>query len=328
MTKATCGDPEVARAMLKGGAESIADSRIENIKRMKKAGVDTNFMLLRTPMLSQVYDVVQHADVSLNTELAVIEGLDKVARERGKMHKIIIMLEMGELREGVNLGDARTFIETAKEFDNIEIYGIGINLACFTGVVPTEVKMNNFDEAVKELESQTGMEFSMVGGGNSANIPLLLEGYSNPQTNNLRIGEAILLGLETVNRQPIPNTRQDAFILETEIIEVNVKPSVPDGRVSQNAFGETPEFEDVGNMCRGILAVGRQDVSVDGLTPLDNNVSIVSSSSDHIVINLKNNNDLEVGGIVRFSMGYGALVHAFTSKYVSKEYIGGGNDSD
>ncbi len=320
VTKATCGDPKIARAMLKGGVESIADSRVANIKRMKEAGIETEFMLLRTPMLSQVDDVVLHADMSLNTELKVIEGLDCSAGEMGKIHKVVIMLEMGELREGVNLDDARTFIETAKEFENIEIHGIGINLACLTGVVPTRDKMNEFDELVKDLESATGVKFDMVGGGNSANIPLLLEGDSNPKINNLRIGEAILLGLETVNRQAIPDTHQDAFVLEAEIIEVNEKPSVPDGQVSQNAFGETPEFEDIGIMCRGILAIGRQDVMVDGLTPLNDNISIVSSSSDHIVINIKNNT-VQLGDTVKFHMGYGALVHAFTSKYVKKEYV-------
>lgn len=322
VTKATCGDPEVARAMLDGGVESIADSRIENIMRMQAANVDTHFMLLRTPMLSEVDEVVQHADMSLNTELKVIKELDVSARKMNNIHKVIIMLEMGELREGVNLRDSISFIESAMELENIEIFGVGINLACLTGVIPTEEKMIDFGELAKLLESRTGVTFQMVGGGNSANIPLLLKDISTPRINNLRIGEAILLGLETVNRCFIPGTYQDAFVLQAEIIEVNNKPSVPDGKISQNAFGETLEFEDKGIMRRGILALGRQDVIVESLRPLDNTISIESSSSDHIVVDLTNTR-YKLGDIISFLPGYGALVHAFTSKYVSKEYVGG-----
>ena len=37
VTKVTCGHPEVARAMLRGGVSSIADSRLENIQRLIEA---------------------------------------------------------------------------------------------------------------------------------------------------------------------------------------------------------------------------------------------------------------------------------------------------
>ena len=38
VTKVTCGHPEVAKAMLRGGVASIADSRLENIQRMRIGG--------------------------------------------------------------------------------------------------------------------------------------------------------------------------------------------------------------------------------------------------------------------------------------------------
>jgi predicted amino acid racemase len=161
----------------------------------------------------------------------------------------------------------------------------------------------------------------MVSGGNSANIPLLFKKRKKSKVNNLRVGEGILLGLETVFRLPIPKTHQDAFTLEAEIIELKKKASVPDGMVSQNAFGETPQFEDVGEIMRGILGIGRQDVLVDGLSPLDNGVEILGASSDHIILHLNNNNH-KVGSTVKFGLNYGALVRAFTSDYVHKKYVG------
>jgi predicted amino acid racemase len=186
--------------------------------------------------------------------------------------------------------------------------------------VPTVEKLQQFSNIVIELEAKFGIKFKLVSGGNSANIPLLID-YGKPtRINNLRIGEGILLGLETVNRTPIPNTFQDAFILEAEIIELNEKPSIPRGEISQNAFGETPNFEDKGKIRRGILAVGRQDVIVEGLRPFDDNISILGSSSDHIIFQVSSDG-YQVGEIIKFQMDYGGLLHLFTSQYVNKEYI-------
>ncbi|MEA3457927.1 MAG: alanine/ornithine racemase family PLP-dependent enzyme [Candidatus Thermoplasmatota archaeon] len=321
VTKATCGDFKVARAILAGGAVSIADSRIENIQNLEKSGVKTDFMLLRTPMLSEIKSVVEHVDVSLNSELEVISRLSDEAMKKNNTHQIVLMVEMGDLREGVNRNKVADAIEEILGFDGVELYGIGMNLACFGGVVPTDEKINKFDKLVNDIENKFKISFKMVSGGNSANIPLLFKNPRKSRISNLRIGEGILLGLETVNRTPIPNTYQDAFVLESEIIELKEKPSLPDGEISQNAFGETPVFEDRGIITRGIVAIGKQDVIVKDLTPIDPNISILGSSSDHILLHIKNPKYV-VGDVVQFSMKYGALVHLFTSKYVKKVYVG------
>ena len=320
VTKAACGDPEVARAMLRGGVVGLADSRIENIRRMRDAGIESSFMLLRTPMLSDVGSVVEHADISLNSEMKVIRALSKAAERIGKKHSVVLMAEMGDLREGMTVGELWKAVVEVMELPGLELTGLGTNLACFGGVVPTEEKMHGFGLLVRRLEKEHSMEFDIVSGGNSANIPLLLSGADHGRTNNLRIGEGILLGLETVNRTPIPGTFQDAFMLEAELIEVKEKPSVPDGEISQNAFGETPVFEDRGKIIRGIAAIGRQDVIVEGPRPLDGNVSILGSSSDHVILHLEDPR-YRVGSIVSFMPTYGALVAIFTSRYVGKMYM-------
>jgi predicted amino acid racemase len=319
VTKATCGDPNVARAMLKGGSTSIGDSRIDNIRKMKEAGVETEFVLLRTPMSTEAEEVVTWADISLNSELVIIQRLSEVARKIGKQHRIILMVEMGELREGLNKDEVEGVVRQALEMEGIEVHGIGMNLACLSGVVPTTEKMEEFEFLVTDLENRLGTFFPVVGGGNTANLPMMKK-PRKCRTNNLRVGEGILLGVETVNRTPIKRLYQDAFILETEIIEFKDKPSKPDGETSQNAFGETPEFKDRGIITRGIVAIGRQDVIVEGLTPLDSNVHIINSSSDHIVLEL-NRNWYGVGDVVKFMVNYGALVHLSTSPFVNTIHV-------
>jgi predicted amino acid racemase len=320
VTKCCCGAYQVANAMLNGGAVSIADSRIKNLKQLKEAGIRTNLMLLRTPMLSEVNQVVRYANISLNSEISVIEQLSLEAEKIDEIHKIVIMVEMGDLREGVPQDQLENFIEQAMNFKGIQLFGLGMNLACYGGIVPTPEKIQEFSEIVSDIEEKYNLEFRIISGGNSANIPLLLDNGEPTRINNLRIGEGILLGLETVNRNPIPNTFQDAFILEAEIIEYNEKPSIPDGTISQNAFGEKPRFEDEGIMIRGIIALGRQDVKIDGLKPMDINLKILGSSSDHIIFQ-SGSNEYKVGDIVKFQMDYGALLSVYTSHYVDKIYL-------
>lgn len=316
--KATCGDPKIAEVMLKGGVTSIGDSRIDNIAKLKQAGINAEMVLLRTPMLSEVKKVIAYADISLNSELTVMSRLSEEAIKKDVIHRIILMVEMGELREGVAREELYSTIDKVLTYKGIELFGVGMNLACLTGVIPTKAKINEFDSVVREIEDKLGIELEMIGGGNSANIPLLLDGHPESKINNLRIGEGILLGLETVHRTSIPDTYQDAFILEAEIIELKEKPSVPDGEISQNAFGESKTFENIGTIKRGILGIGRQDVLVGGLKPVGG-FKILESSSDHIVgHNMLSN--AKVGDILQFIPNYGALVSLFTSDYVCKEY--------
>ena len=61
-------------------------------------------------------------------------------------------------------------------------------------------------------------------------------------------------------------------------------------------------------MIRGILAIGRQDVNPDGLTPLDPDVEIIGASSDHLIVNLTNCKKYKVGDTLRFIPDYGALL--------------------
>jgi ornithine racemase len=306
--------------MIKGGVSSVADSRVENLKNLKNAGIQKKLMLLRTPMISEIKDVVEYADISLQSELKVIQKLSEESINHGEKHKIILMVEMGDLREGMNPSELDEKIEQIQSLQGIKIQGIGMNLACFGGVAPTNEKIKEFNKIITETEEKHNIKFEIVSGGNSANIPSLIEKIDQGRINNLRIGEGILLGLETVNRSAIPGCFQDTFFVEAEIIELKKKRSKPYGMVTQNAFGETPEFKDRGEIIRGIVALGKQDVIVEDLKPYDENIDILGSSSDHIIVEIKNNN-YNIGDKIKFGMKYGALVHLCTSKYVKKKYI-------
>ncbi|SIS65073.1 alanine/ornithine racemase family PLP-dependent enzyme [Salimicrobium flavidum] len=318
VTKTVCGAPEIARVLLEQGIPMLADSKLANLKRMREAGIKANFVYLRSPALSEIDLVIKYADISINTELAVVTKLSEAAVANNMVQNIIVMVEMGDLREGVMPDDLDCFIKETLTLKGIEIVGIGVNFACFGGVKPDNQKMDYLSLLASMIETKFTLPLSIVSGGNSANYEWFMGAENVGKVNNLRLGESIYLGRETLNRKAIPELYTDAFTLVAEVIESKVKPSMPYGERGQNAFGEVPEFQDRGLMNRVIVGVGNQDVLVAGLIPLLD-IEILGSSSDHTVMNAKDSN-LKVGDEVTFNLNYGALLTLMTSPFVHKKY--------
>jgi len=319
VSKAVLGEPSVIKAMVQGGVRFIADSRIENIEKMKAAGISTQFVLLRTP-LSQAESVVRSADISLNTEIDTLKKLSYYAKAGNKNHQVIVMVELGDLREGVLPVDLPEFIRQTISLSHIKIVGIGCNLACYGGVKPSDKNMHNLSELFDIIEKEFHLGLIIISGGNSANYEWYKSTKDVGNINNLRLGESILLGLETLNRKTIPGLHTGAFQLVAEVIESKKKPSLPFGESGQDAFGGTNRFSDRGIRQRVIVALGRQDILISGLKPLQE-LLILGASSDHIIIDSENCN-LKVGDEVSFSLDYGALLAAMTSPFISKHFIG------
>lgn len=318
VSKAVLGEPSIVKAMIQGGVRFIADSRIENIQKMKNAGVSAQFVLLRTP-LSQAESVVISTDISLNTEIETLKKLSYYAKAHNKNHHVIVMVELGDLREGILPCDLSQFIRKTLSLSHIKIVGIGCNLACYAGVKPDSKNMHELSMLVDIIKKEFKIRLEIVSGGNSANYEWYKSVQDVGKINNLRIGESILLGCETVSRKTIPDLHTRAFQLFAEVIESKKKPSLPIGEISQDAFGQNHNFQDRGIRQRAIIALGRQDILVSGLKSI-NKIEILGSSSDHIILDSENHN-LQVGDEVSFNLDYGCLLSAMTSPYIKKQFI-------
>ena len=317
VTKAVLGEPSIAKAMIQGGIKFIADSRIENIQKMKSAGILTQFVLLRTP-LSQAESIVKNADISLNTEIETLKKLSYHAKGQNKIHQVIIMVELGDLREGILPCDLPQLVRKTLSLPHIKIIGIGCNLACYGGIKPDDKNMRELSELVDLIEKEFQIDLEIISGGNSANFEWFKSSQDVGRVNNLRLGESILLGCETVGRKVIPGLHTGAFQLIAEVIESKRKTSVPLGEICQDAFGNVPGFLDRGDHQRVIIALGRQDVQVSNLKS-NNKLKMIGSSSDHIILDGENHN-LEVGDEVSFSLDYGGLLATMTSPFVTKQF--------
>jgi len=321
VTKATLGSPEVARQLLDSGVSAIGESRIENIEAMRRAGLAATMVLIRSPMLSQADRVVASADVSLNTEPAVIERLSAAAGERGLTHGIVVMVELGDLREGILPDDLEAIVRDTLRLPHIEVRGIGANLACQSGVGPDDRNMAELSALAASLETTFDLKLAVVSGGNSASLDWAL-GCSDPgRVNDLRLGESILLGREPLRRCPIDGLCLDAFTLVAEVIESKIKPTLAWGEINETAFGPRTPEPDRGSTARAILALGRQDVDPDGLTA-PSGIRILGASSDHLVVDAGSALPA-VGTETRFQLNYGALLAAMTSPFVTKVFRSG-----
>ena len=320
VTKVTCGMPQVAGAMIRAGVTQIGESRLENIHRLRAGGMNRPVMLLRIPPLSGAEEIVRSVDVSLNSELSVIRRLSETAESIGTVHRIILMVDLGDLREGIWPGDLLPAVREVRELPGVRIEGIGTNLTCYGGVIPSRANLQQLVDYARRIEDTFDFRIETISGGNSSTLPLLARGELPAGINNLRIGEAILLGRETVGRTVWPGTSGDAFVLRAELIELKRKPSGPIGETGEDAFGGRPVFADRGVILRGILNIGREDVDVGGLTTVDPDLSILGASSDHLIVDMTGLTQApELGDEVCFVPNYSALLACMTSAYVAKE---------
>ena len=318
VTKVVCAHPPIAEALAEAGAPMLADARALNLARLPK-GLPRLSLRLTDPLLAE--ETVRESDYSLQSGMAAILALGQAAEKLRKRHRVILMIDLGDLREGLFHRDFDRILATAravKEQPWLELAGTGTNLTCFGGILPDEKNLGVLLDITRRLRKALGLPIPIVSGGNSSSLHLLFEGRLPGGVNHLRIGEGLLLGMDTAVGKPFPQLHQDAFTLKARLIEVEDKPSKPEGQSGPNAFGEFVSFPDLGPMRRGILAVGRQDTNAEGLTPRDNRIKIIGASSDHLIADLSLAPEYKVGDVLAFTPDYGALLKAYTSPYVGR----------
>lgn len=320
VTKGICAYPDIIRVLIDEGVSEIADSRIENIKVIKEVAASCKTLLLRLPSIYEVPEVIEHADISLVSETETLLKLQESAKAVGVKHSIILMIELGDLREGILPDDVLAMGRFILQQDHLQWLGIGTNLACYSGVLPTREKMERLVEMKRNIANELEHDLMVVSGGNSSTLSLMLEHDLPKGINQLRLGESLLLGNDTASGRPILGMHSDVFKLEAEVIEVKVKSSMPQGKQGKNAFGHSVVLEDLGQHSRAIVAIGRQDVVIEDIEPIDERIRILGGSSDHMILDVQEV-DIKVGDIVAFSIRYSSLLQAMTSPYIRKEKL-------
>ena len=324
--KLLCGNKKYLEYVLSLGDEQVCDARLSNLKIIKALKPSVETIYIKPPPKRTIANVVKYSDVSLNSELTTIKWLSDEAKKQHKTHRIIIMIELGDLREGIMGDHLIEFYEKVFRLPSIKVVGIGANLNCLSGVMPSKDKFIQLCLYEQLIEAKFQQKIDGVSGGSSVMIPLLLQKVVPQGINHFRVGETLFFGNNLFTGNTITGMKDDVFLLHTEIIEIAEKPMTPYGDIELNPSGDEIEIdtEDFSRtQKRGILDIGLLDISkVDFLIPVDKRISFIGASSDMLIINIsKTNEKYKVGDIVSFKMKYMGALRVMNSKYIDKRFL-------
>ncbi|MFI4630039.1 alanine/ornithine racemase family PLP-dependent enzyme [Klebsiella quasipneumoniae subsp. similipneumoniae] len=327
------GCVETAQAVVDGGINVIAESRTYNLKKIRETGCTT--CLLRSPCLSEIEEVVTYADISLNSEPVVIQALSEEAVRQGKIHQVLLMVDMGDLREGIWFSEYGHILETIKlikSLPGLALYGMGTNFNCYGTVLPTTKNGKDFLSLVKRVEVDAELTVRRLSAGNCTSYHLVDKGLWPQGLNHLRIGGLHEFGIEYVEMKYLDKFHHsskdvalacsDMYLLHAEIIELNSKPTAPVGELGVDAFLQPKSFIDRGVRKRALLAFGRQDVPAENCVPQDNAITVLGQTSDHTLVDIEDTKQsLKVGDIISFELDYTGLLMACQTKGVQLRFI-------
>lgn len=325
VSKLLCGNEKYLKEIINLGATEICDSRISNLEKIKKLSPEVQTVYIKPPAKRSIERLVKYADASFNTEYETIKWISDEAVRQNKLHKVIIMIELGDLREGIMGDHLMDFYASVFELPNIKVTGIGANLNCLYGVMPSEDKLIQLSLYEQLIEAKFNQKIPWVTGGTSVVIPLLFKKQIPEGINHFRVGEMLFFGLNLFTQEVEPEMEGDVFKLFAEIIEITEKPKVPIGFLDANPSGETFEIneEDYGKTSyRAILDIGLLDVSEDFLIPDDASIEITGASSDMLIVDLgDSSHKYKVGDLISFRLKYMGALGLFNSDYIEKRVV-------
>lgn len=320
------GQPDIIRAQAQAGISTWASVSLHHLQLVRELDLPTppRTLALRIPMPSELDELVRAADISLNSEPMTLKLLDQAAAAHGCRHSVILMRDLGDLREGVFAAEdfhhLAVFVE--RELPHLHLLGVGANLSCYGSVIPTADNLGELVRNAREIEASIGRSLEVVSGGATSSLPLLARGQLPAGVNMLRVGEGLVVPCDLLDywQCPIPGLRNDTLILRGEVIEANVKPTYPQGELGRDALGMVRQYQDRGCRRRILAAMG---VAVFGdgskLIPLDPGLRVLGESSDHLILDAEESQrDYRPGDIVSFELHYKAMLFAMASPQVEK----------
>lgn len=325
VTKILCGNKDYLSELLSMGISQYSDSRISNLKTIKSIDNNAQTIYIKPPAKGVIKDVIKYADISMNTDFRTIKMLSEEAQKQNVTHKIIIMIDLGELREGVMREDFVDFYSRVFQMKNIEIIGLGTNLSCLYGILPNNDKLIQLSLYKQLVEAKFDVHMPFISGGSSVTIPLVSQGLIPKGINHFRVGETLFMGTDVYNNQQFENMENDIFKLYAEVIELYEKPLIPSGELGKNLEGDTMSFDEHNygkTTIRAIIDIGLLDIDMKHLDPVDTDIKYAGATSDMVVLDLgENPKNYKVGDLIEFTMDYMGIVRIMNSKYIEKRTV-------
>ncbi len=311
--------PDIIQEFLKGGIAKIGISRFE-IARQAFIHFGVKPMCITLPSIHQTKEVINLFSSSLNSEIETIKALGQTAKERSLTHDIILMVDVGDLREGIMPENICKIVEEILNIKNsgLKINGIGSNWGCCSGLLPDKDNLMILPSLADDIESRFGIEIETVSVGGSILLEWMKHNELPEKMNQIRIGEAIILGnIPTINRID-KDLYQDVFMIKSELLEVKEKPSFPKGETGFNAFGKKLSLKNKGIRKRAIVNFGAVDTNPAEINSVHDNVDIITFNTDYTVIDVSDcQTKFKAGDSMLFSLNYNSLTHSLMSPFTT-----------
>jgi ornithine racemase len=326
VTKLLCGNKKYLQEVLDLNPKQVCDSRIHNLKVIKELKPDVETVYIKPPAQTVIKSLVKYADISFNTEYETIKKISKEALAQHKVHKIIVMVELGDLREGILGDDLVGFYSKIFRLKGINVIGLGANLNCLHGVMPSEDKLIQLCMYKQILELKFNKKLPYVSGGTTVTLPLLLKSKKFPlEVNHFRVGEALFFGADLFEEKTIKGMYPFTFELEAQVIEVSEKPSEPFGDMKANPMGvkyKKNENSKKKKSHRAIIDIGVLDVQPQFLIPKNKKLKFIGASSDMLVVDISDSkHKYPIGSTMKFQLKYMGALSLLNSRYIDKEVV-------
>ena len=295
-------DSQIAERVLSGGFHGLADSRLENLKLLRGCFPKAELTLLRQPQRGDCALAVTVCDRICVSSPHVLPWIEEKACRQGRDIGVFVIAECGDGRDGVVAENLPDFCQLVEKSEHLRLAGVLGNMGCEGGFSPGPARYRHFLGAVENCR-QAGIRLESVSCGNSASILDMIDGSFPESINEVRFGEALLLGRETTEGQTIAGGETDAFKFQAEVLEV-----------ADKSVKGKPER-------RAVVALGRADIGHGELAPVRHDEQeVVLVSSDHLVL-IDRGRSLAPGNIVEFVPTYFALLGGMISAGVEKAFI-------
>ena len=302
ITKVSDGLAELNKAYINANVKYLGLSRLEQLQDARNQGIQIPLVLIRIPMLSEVETMLEACDISLQSELGVLKKTNEIALKKSKVHKVILMVDLGDLREGFwdrnELLDAAEKVE--KEMDGLYLYGIGTNLGCYGAIAPTVDKMEELAAIAESIEQRLGRKLDVVSVGGSTSLMRVWKKDMPKGVNNIRVGGVPFMprrNAEAFGEYYGYGMNRDTVRIQAEIVSIKEK-------IVYLALG-TADYGDWNE-----------------LRLKDESLKVIGATHDLTFVDVsKSEKEYKLGDIIEFDGTYTTLVYLAKSRSVVKEYV-------
>ena len=311
VTKLLQSHPDLMNLLKNMEIDCVADSYPQNLK--KQSFSDCWNLCISSPDVLNV--TLDNSHLSVHSNFKTIHALRDRAAKLNIVHEILLMIDMGDWREGFPIDYLKNNIEWFADLKPLSLRGIAINLSCFAGVKLQKHHLQELIDIAHLIREK--QSFNLLSLGNSAAIPFI-EGWDSKSMKlwdnidwNLRIGEALFCGTLPGTSTSILGL-QNVFTLRLPVVEAHHKEHVLNqNELIPNSFGKMHEPISKGYGQRVILGVGRVDLDPQYLK-FPESIECLGASSDLCIL-FNHGDPLEVGQVIECIPDYHAVMNLATS---------------